>query len=93
VLGRLLTPPEREAPVLGRRTELVREGLFPEPLIDGAREGVDGGRLTVPARAGFARGWLTMALLGRDRGTVRVSDGPAAARPIVVVRAARGGGR
>lgn len=92
-LGRPPIPPEREAPVLGRRTEPVRDGPLPERLTEVPGERYEGGRLTAPVRVEFARGWLTRELPGDDRGTVLVSVGPVPARPIVAVRLEVAGGR
>ena len=95
VLGRPPTAlPDLEAPVLGRCTALLRDGLLGGRLTELLLQNVgDVGRRTLLAREGLTRGWLTTALLGRDRGTELVSVGPAPDRPTAVVRAVEPGGR
>lgn len=79
--------------MLGRRTEPVRDGPVPERPTEAPEERYEGGRLTVPARVGFARGGLTTELREGDRATVLVSVGPVPARPTVAVRLEVAGGR
>ncbi|MFW2388864.1 MAG: hypothetical protein ACN4G0_11035 [Polyangiales bacterium] len=86
VLGRLTLLLEPEEPKLGRRTLVVRAGVALERLLDGRlieyREfPIDAGRRTLLARDGFTRGWLTIELLGLERGAALVSVGPLPVRP------------
>lgn len=85
------TLPRRDAAELGRptlgrpalvlRTLLARVGPLlglPDTPLEGE---VDAGRRALLARAGFTRGWLTTVPVGRNLGTVLVTEGPAPGRP------------
>lgn len=93
-LGRLLAAlPDLDGPALGRRTALLRDGLIEGRLAEVREEVGDAGRRMLPMREGFTRGWLTIVLLGLDRGTERVSVRLPPERPTAVVRGVEPGGR